>query len=246
MKVLSINKAHVKIFGDIVNNYKTKTSFPKKDNWKELDNRGLWLRLVGQVMVVGGSAGEERFMMNAKLKRLVDYNVLMKLTDPERRNAINYVMRTAGVRYASNTIEKCNKTCALIHNFKFISELKGGFKEMIKHLAGMKDEMDRVNYLIKNLKYIKNKSARDFLMGLGMNRGTLAIDIRIQNIFKHVGIPFPTAEEVARKSVYLPIERQIIDSVCTPLKIEAMKFDRILYQNYDQILGKIRRKKCAD
>ena len=36
---------------------------------------------------------------------------------------------------------------------------------------------------MEHFEFMKNKSARDFLMNLGMNQNTVAIDIRTQNIF---------------------------------------------------------------
>jgi thermostable 8-oxoguanine DNA glycosylase len=251
MVQLKISNTQVRQFGHIVEKYKAKSRFPKPNYWKELDNTQLWLRMVGQVMVVGSSAGEERFMNRPDLKKMVSYNALGKMPDQKSGETLNYVMLEAGVRYASIDIEKCNKTCALIHNYKFVSGFKGGFKGLIQYLSefnGDNAEMDRVNYLMRHLKYIKNKSSRDFLMGLGMNRNTLALDIRIQNIFNHFGIDFPSQGDLSRKSVYIPIERTIIQKVCEPLEIEPMKFDRILYQNYDEIVGKSRKrgKHCVE
>jgi hypothetical protein len=39
-------------------------------------------------------------------------------------------------------------------------------------------------------------------MGIGMNRHTLAIDIRIQNVFQHVGSNFPNQKELPKKGIY--------------------------------------------
>src|SRR4051812_26081718 len=123
MTKLKISKYQVGQFGDIIEKFWDLSSFPKRHYWKELDNRELWLRMVGQVMVVGSSAGEERFMKREDLKDMVDYYALGRMkSDQKKIEAINYVMREAGVRYASEDLEKCNKTCALIHNFNFISK----------------------------------------------------------------------------------------------------------------------------
>jgi hypothetical protein len=50
-------------------------------------------------------------------------------------------------------------------------------------MPGAESEIERVKCLMNNLKYLKSKSARNLLMGSGMNRGTLVIDIRLRNIF---------------------------------------------------------------
>ena len=74
-------------------------------------------------------------------------------------------------------------------------------------------------------------------MGLGININTLAIDIRIQNIFKHFGLALPNAAGLNKKNIYDAIEKEIIDKICTPLKIEPVRFDRILFQNYSKIIS---------
>ena len=133
------------------------------------------------------------------------------------------MLRDAGVRYASKNVATCGKTCALVHNYKFLKGFKGGFKELLKNLSEIKRkeaELERVNFLMKHLKFIKNKSSRDFLMERGMNRNTLALDVRIQNTFQHFGIEFPSQSQLAKKSIYNPIEADIIKKVCEPLGIE--------------------------
>ncbi|MBD0294435.1 MAG: hypothetical protein ICV84_04410 [Flavisolibacter sp.] len=210
-----------------------------------MDNRELWLAMVGQVMVVGSSAGYNRFMGRPDLQEKIEYQSLKDLHDDELQLTINEVLRDAGVRYASKNVNTCGKTSALVHNYKILKNFKGGFKGLLKHLSEIKGknaELERVDYLMQHFKFIKNKSARDFLMERGINWHTLALDVRIQNTFQHFGIEFPTQNQLARKFIYNFIEADIIKKVCEPLGIEPMKFDRILYQNYDEIIGKNKRK----
>lgn len=220
------------------------TTFPKKNNWQSDDNRNLWLNIVGQVMVVGGSAGYGRFLERKDLQKQIGFNRLKSLTEYQLRITINTVLREAGVRYAQKNPDKCHKTSALVHNYQFIRNFRGGFKGLLKQLADIKGpdaEHQRVEYLMRYLKFIKNKSARDFLMERGVNKKTIAIDIRIKNTFEHFGVKFPSQTQLARNSVYRPIEQEIIQKVCRPLGVVPMKFDRILYQNYDRIVEKKRK-----
>ena len=103
-------------------------------------------------------------------------------------------------------------------------------------MKGSNRELDRVYFLMDNLNFMKNKSARDFLMNLGMNQNTLAIDIRTQNIFQHLRIAFPNQAAFGNRAVYESIEESIKDGICKPLRIKPLQFDRILYQNYFKIL----------
>ena len=97
-------------------------------------------------------------------------------------------------------------------------------------------EWERVKFLKDNFKFMKNKSARDYLMGIGMNRRTLALDVRIQNIFNYVGISFPVAQDLGNTEIYDTTERKIIQKICKPLNVEPIVFDRILFQNYTRII----------
>jgi hypothetical protein len=237
---MNITKKKLADFKNIVDTYKKKTDFPVKDAWKKLDNNNLWLRLVGQVNVVGGVDGNDRFFKRPDLLQRLKFTSLAKLNDDELQFTINAVLRDAGIRYASSTLDKCKKSKALVHNYKFISTFKGGFKGLLKEISeynGDTSELDRVMFLTKHLKFIKNKSARDFLMGLGINTKTLAIDIRIQNIFSHFGLTLPDAAGLNKKSIYDAVEKEIIEKICIPLKIEPVKFDRILFQNYSKIIA---------
>jgi thermostable 8-oxoguanine DNA glycosylase len=190
-------------------------------------------------MVVGGIAGHERFLKRNDLKSALEYSTLERIVDDKTlQNKINQVLREAGVRYSSTNLDKCNKSRALVHNLKFIRNYKKGFEGILDDLSsidGSNAEIDRANQLMRHFRYVKNKSARDFLMNMGINRNTLALDIRVQNIFKQLGIAFP--KSLSSKSIYNETEREIIEKICIPLKIEPLLFDRILFQNYDSIMA---------
>jgi hypothetical protein len=238
---LQIKKKELQIFEAIISAYKDITIIDSKDLWKNLSNNELWFWHVGQIMIVGSSNSKARFDNNDELKKLIHLNSLKKITDERKLlEVINYVLRQAGVRYASEDPNRCLKSKALLHNYLFITGYKGGLKSILKKIdtfSGENFQIERIQFLMEHLKYMKNKSARDFLMGLGMNRNTIAIDIRIQNVFKHAGIVFPLANELANAKVYDETEQEIIEKICRPLSIEPIVFDRILYQNYTKILS---------
>jgi len=239
---MNIIAAHLQRFQSVIDQYQHNTRSTARDYWKDRSNNELWLWLVGQVMVVGGAASNDRFQSREDLKEKLNYEALREYTnDKELQSLINEVLRAAGVRYASSDLEKCQKSKALVHNYRFISSYKGGMKGLLQDLAaihGEHAEQDRVAFLMQHLKFIKHKSARDFLMSMGINTHTLALDIRIQNIFKHFGIEFPTQAQLSSKAIYDGTEKEIIEKICNPLHIEPSTFDRILYQNYNEIIGR--------
>lgn len=239
MAHLKVTDKHLDFFNSTVKKHKAGTNFPRKDNWKKSDNNDLWNDMVIQVMVVGGSDGAERYSDIPKIQRLIKFDSLVKVNDYNKvAKAINYVLREAGVRYASADMKKCIKTKALVHNFKILKGTKNGFKgilERISEFYGQNADIRKVKYLMKIFRYIKSKSARDFLMGQGICTNTIAIDIRIQNIFKSINLTIPDAV-LSSPTIYDQVEKEIVTEICSPIKIEPMKFDRILYQNYDSIL----------
>lgn len=237
---MKVSTRQLQTFQKIIDSYLPYTQFPVKGHWKQLNNNQLWLRHVGQVMVVGGAVSKDRFERSDALQGQISFdNLSAEGSELKRLQLINSVLRAAGVRYAGRVVEKCAKSKALLHNHSFIAAFDGGFAGLMQHLdkLGRKErELSRVAFLMQHLKFMKHKSARDFLMGLGMNQSTLALDIRIQNIFGHVGIAFPTASELGKASIYNETEKAIIEAICNPLKIEPLAFDRILFQHYAKIL----------
>jgi len=239
---MKITKKELKVFKKNIDDYINITEIPKPNNWKKLDNNMLWLKIVGQINVVGGVKGNDRFWQRNDLIDIINYEKLKdEKTDVEIAKDINYVLREAGVRYSSSNIEKCSKTKSLLHNFKIIRSHKNEIIEILQNLSkiqGEGAELERAMFFVRNFMFIKNKSARDLLMTLGINRNTLALDIRIQNIFKEFGIEFPNQAGLSSWKTYTETEIEIIEKICLPFKIEPIIFDRILFQNYEKILKK--------
>ena len=236
---MQISKKQIEKFRLIIDAYQDHTIIPQEGHWRGLSNNDLWFRMIGQIMVVGSVTGKINFDARPELQKLVHTNTLQKLREEERVVNINYVLRESKVRYASEDLNKCAKTRALANNFEVLQAYGGGMCEILNmfHQYDSKDaEWERIEFLKANFQFMKNKSARDYLMGIGMNRLTLALDVRIQNIFNYVGISFPVAQDLGNAEIYDTTERKIIEKICKPLNIEPIVFDRILFQNYARII----------
>ena len=90
---------------------------------------------------------------------------------------------------------------------------------------------------MSEIKYIKTKGARDFLMELGIVENAIAFDVRVQNVLQKIGINLPK-KFTANPTLYSKIENEILEKICMPLSISGVMFDRMIYQNYNQILSK--------
>jgi hypothetical protein len=239
MDELAINKKHLNTLKLIIDAYKRITPIPKRNEWKKYTDNQLWLRHIGQIMVAGGSASKQKFDKRPDLQQMVNFHHLNMLNDRQLAQRIHAALMAAGVRFVGPDITKSSKTRALAYNYRFISEHPDGFIGLMKSLSQFTSndaELERIGFLMKNLKFMKSKSARDFLMGTGMNVNTLAIDVRLRNVFAHVGLDFPVVNVMANVKTYNKMEQEIISKICGPLELKPVVFDRILYLNYSKIM----------
>lgn len=235
--MLNIEEEHIRIFEKIKKQFLPKTKVPKEDNWRSKTNNEIWLGMVKQVIVVGNSKPSTKFEQNAELKNLVSYEELVKIEDQEEiKRIINRVLRAVGTRYASSDFSKCKKTGSLAHNLRMLKS-SDGIKGLVKRLSDIKGEdaeRRRIERMMR-FKYIKNKCSRDFLMELGLVRNAVGLDDRIQKIFGKVGIELPKGC-ISNRNLYNEIEKDILTGICEPLNLLGVEFDRMLYQNKDDIM----------
>jgi hypothetical protein len=237
--MLIIEENHLQIFETIKRLFLSKTEVPEKDNWKAQTNNDIWLKLITQVIVVGSSTPAHRFNNSPDLKKQVSYNKLLEIENQEELELIiNRVLRAVGTRYASFDISKCRKTKALAHNLTILKDFKEGPKGLLTKLSEFKEknsDQERIRYLMKNFKYLQSKSARDYLMELGLIQNAIALDVRIRTILTKVGISPPKGFENNHR-LYDQIEKDLLNHICVPLELSGVEFDRMLYQNYENIL----------
>ncbi len=238
--MLDITQQQLEKFRKIKNSYYGKTKFPERDNWKNLSNNDIWLRTFTQVMVAGSSNSFKEFSKNPTLKNTISYENLSRTVEQEDlRKKINQTLRAVGSRYAMTEYSKCLKTKALFHNFKVLLSTDGGPKGFLAKLIELNGDEQRMWFLAKSFMYIKNKGARDLLMELGILENSIAFDTRIKNILEKLGFVLPKGFE-KNPNQYAEVERDLLTKVCKPLGITGVEFDRMLYQNYEEIMREIR------
>jgi thermostable 8-oxoguanine DNA glycosylase len=216
------------------------TELPELGLWKRKSNNGLWMEFVFQVIVVGNSAPAGVLSGSPKLKREISWARLGRISsDPQVAKIVNRVLRAVGTRYASRVPGKCKKTRALVRNLRRLQRFRGGPRGLFQTLAafdGPGGDARKVKYLMAEFDYFGSKSARDFLMSLGMITGAIALDVRLQKVLKKVGITVPGDLATSVRS-YDEFERRLIAKVCKPLGLTAVQLDKMVYQNYDDIMA---------
>jgi len=72
-------------------------------------------------------------------------------------------------------------------------------------------------------------------MELGLVRNAIALDVRVQNVLQKMGVETPT-QIASSPRLYDEIENEILTKICRPLGILGVEFDRMLYQNYNDLI----------
>lgn len=207
---------------------------PQPDNWRALGDEAIWLRIVGQVMVVGGSRPyEENFLPNSELKQEISYETLRQMPNENRARVIHDVLRKAKIRYAGRILEACKKTKSLTRNFDTIQGM-GGPRAFFERVSEIKPDRDKIAFVIDKFEHIGNKGARDLLMECGMVRNAVAFDTRIMNVFETLGIKIDKRVH-SNTRIYFEEEQRVLAQVCAPLRMEGVELDRWMYQNYKEI-----------
>jgi thermostable 8-oxoguanine DNA glycosylase len=235
--MLLIRQEQIEKFRQIRDRFYNKTKVPAADDWQDWNDDDVWWHLVAQVIAVGNSLPAQKFENNTGLKGEAAYENLIRMQEVDQARTINRVLREVGTRYASSSISKCRKTVALVHNLKALQS-KGGPKMFMKTLSQLKGpdaDKKRIECLMMDLKFLKSKSARDFLMELGLLKNAIAFDVRVRNVMDKMGIETPKGFE-SDPQLYGAIESDILTEICKPLGISGIEFDRMLYQNYDEIM----------
>jgi hypothetical protein len=238
--MLRVSQEHLDKFRQIRDRFSNKTKFPAEDDWQDWNDVDVWWHLIAQVITVGKSLPAQKFEENTRLEGEVAYEKLIKMPEADQARTINRVLREVGTRYASSSISKCRKTAALVHNLKAIQN-KGGPKKFIKILSELKGpdaDKKRIECLLKDFQFLKSKSARDFLMELGLLTNAVAFDVRVKNVLNKIGIATPKGFENSAKS-YDEAESDVLTGICQPLEISGIELDRMLYQNYEEIMKMI-------
>jgi len=197
------------------------TTVPRKSGWQRQDNEGLWMQVVGQVVVVGGSRPAEK--IGAAWETLgIGYSDLVGLSDAKARRMIHKQFRRFGVRWVGDKPGKKSESC--VRNLRVLEEA-GGPRAFFKQVAAIRGDTERIDFVMRSLSHMGAKSARDLLMNTGLLRNSIALDTRVVGALRDAGVV--RGDAVAR---YDEVEQAVIDNVAVPLGVEPVVVDRAIYQ----------------
>jgi hypothetical protein len=202
--------------------------------WRNRDADQLWLKVISQIVVAGNAAPGCVVESSQVIKRQLAFSRLKLMRPAARRVVLHRVLRAIGTRYVGKSATRSKKISAALHNFRALDQA-GGPKRFFGNIAALESTAEKIELLQEKFQYYKSKGARDTLIDLQLAENCMALDRRIGQILKQVGahVPDPIDREYER------IERELIEGVAKPCRVSGGELDRILFQNYGEIMVRL-------
>lgn len=229
MAAFSLTARQAQRLRDLVHHYKPRMT----TSWRKRCEDELWLRVLSQVVVAGNAAPEYTLRTSAAVKEKLGFRRLKKLSPQRRRRAIHGVLRAIGTRYVGKSTKNA-KVDAALHNFHALCDA-GGPKRFFQGIAALPSVDKRIEYLSGNLAFYKKKGCRDTLIDLQLARDCMALDRRLTRILTCLGARVPRS----LNKHYEEIEKALIDKVAHRCGLSGGELDRILFQNYGDIMVRL-------
>ncbi len=199
-------------------------------SWRRCNENELWLKVLSQIVVAGNAAPAYVLLHSEAVRRILAYSRLKKFSQLRRRKLIHRVLQTIGTRYVGKSTNN-RKVDAALHNFAALKK-EGGPKLFFKKIAAISSTSEKIEFLSETLAFYKKKGCRDTLIELRLASDCLALDQRLKRIVDCVGAKLP--KSIDRH--YQEIEKELIERVAQPCGLSGGELDRILFQNYGDIM----------
>ncbi len=219
---------------EAVNRLKSSVVAPRVGNWKRLTDAELWGRVLVQISVVGGAKSGGRLQNQLEPMLAGWYEELRAKKPGDRIKSIHEMLYKSRVRYVTASPETCKKSNAASYNFELL-QAYGGPKKYFGDLAKVPEESWRVGIVSDEMQCIRSKGARDLLIGLGIVENAIALDSRLQKILSEAGVKLRNDLAVNRAS-YKLLESELLQKVCEPCGVTGAHFDRILFNNWKDLV----------
>ena len=228
MPFLTIEEAHVQSINKIWIQYGNRIILPASDDWEKKTDDDIWLRVVGQVVVVGKADPAKKLKITGIRERISWSRLSVMQAGVEHE--IWEVLKDIGSRYVGKTLSNCPKTKAIHQNLLVLKKFRDGPTGFLRKIASMELSEDKIDFVSQKFSYIKQKGARDFLTsGFGLVQDRIALDIRVLKELKKIGIKELPSTTPGDAQLYRTIEQELIDRVCTPIGISGAQLDQLLF-----------------
>lgn len=202
-------------------------------SWRRRTEDQLWLRVLSQIVVAGNAAPEVTLRTSNAVREKLAFRRLKKLSLKRRRKVIHSVLRAISTRYVGSSLRN-RKVDAALHNFNQLVKA-GGPKQFFAKVASMKSEKERIKFLSRSFAFFKKKGCRGALIDLRLASNCMALDQRLKRILE--GVDARVGDSVDKR--YEEIEGELIKKVAEPSGFSGGELDRILFQNYGDIMVRL-------
>lgn len=195
----------------------------------------IWRAMVIQVVVIGSAEAGKTMSAGWSSTGLGFRDLSHLLARPGGRQRvaarIQRVFADYGVRYVRQVKRPSGKALAVARNLEVVQAL-GGPRRFVDLVRLIPSDEGRVLFLRIALSQVGKKSSRDLAMTLGLIKGAIALDARIEGLLRSAGI-LRRGRVAARD--YEVVEREILKRIARPLGMSGMAVDRTMFQRRKEI-----------
>ena len=196
--------------------------------YKNMSGDELWLRMVNQFCVMGGSRMIDNLSDNSEMysefKAKISLGNLSSQSD--RASQIETILKTyKATRFSSIQGKKINK---LLDNPLVVN---GGQFVMLSNIDHSQQNYRQIrNELRKRNPYFGMKSASDFMIGVGLSHDVIALDTRIVGLLNKNFSATLQIDVVQRKPILYEKIENTLRRACDRLALSLAELDQMLFK----------------
>ncbi|MFB0544104.1 MAG: hypothetical protein ACETVN_00185 [Asgard group archaeon] len=209
-----------------------KVKLPELGEYARLNDDDLWLKMVIQFCVMGGTRMFDNLMRNetafSGFKKEIGLNKLLSIKKDRVKRIETVLKNYKATRFYSKQAKKIDDI------LKEIKVVDKGHVVLLDRLSHKQDFSTIRKELRKRNKYFKLKSASDFMINVGLSHDVMALDTRLVRILKdHFGLNIDVRKVQRNKKIYESIEEAIREA-CKEIGISLAHLDRIFFKYSDK------------
>lgn len=206
-----------------------KVKLPELGHYKSTSDEDLWLKIVIQFCVVGGTRMIDNLIDNSskysEFKREIELNKLLSINKSDRLDHIGNTLKNfKATRFHQKQANKLNE---ILDISKIV---RGGRIVLLEGLSYTQPFYEIRGKLMEKNRHFELKSASDFMINVGLSHDVIALDTRVVGILnKYFYLNVDTNKVQGNEKIYTSIE-QALRQACKKINISLAHLDRMLFK----------------
>jgi len=200
---------------------------PQLGRYMQMRSSDVWLKIVGQVCVMGSSRGMAAINADPKTRKGFAKAASLRSwsTANYRVSALAKVLKEfKATRFASRSARLLRKVA------KSPDVARNDCCVLLRRLSHDQDMEEVRRTLIDRCSIFKLKSASDFMINVGLSHDVVALDVRVVGTLrKHLGFNLDASKVQGRERVYLSVE-DALRQVCLEAGTTLAVLDKAIFQ----------------